>query len=200
MFDNLYLIREQDDAESFVRQQELLKSIKKDACADDIIKLAILQINSVNHDWETARDILISYLDKFDDFNYLAIGTYVADFVYPVFSGNMFYPKLVSNYERYSDKEKAIVLYLSVFMKTHPGDKINARELIELLDRAIILDSQSPSFYDLRALLSKKKTDQTIADQMRVVLESREWKAKEDSLDPKYFIDLYILHKYEYIV
>ena len=44
MFDNLYLIREQDDAESFVRQQELLKSIKKDACADDIIKLAMVGV------------------------------------------------------------------------------------------------------------------------------------------------------------
>lgn len=198
MFKGCNLIEEQEDYKAFLKQQVLINAINENKQSSDVLKLAILQTQSLNNDWETAYTILS--IDIVDNYEYLVIGSYIANYIGVDRSENLFYQKLINNYEKYNDSEKAIVLYIKAFILFHSERNNRKVDLIRLIDEAISLNDQCPSFYELRFLLSKDDEYEKTANKCRVIMDKRDCQLLADSLDPWFFIEWYILHKYDYPV
>lgn len=194
MFENIELIRKDEDAKAYEEQKSLICRINKYRDPIDILRLAILQIHSLNNDWETAYSLVSGFSS--DGFTYLVIGSYISDYVQ---KKNTFLQVLLDHFKLYTDYEKAIVLYLkaySCYNSLTGFTKAERDELLYNLEEAILLNDQCPSFYELRYLIRHNRRDVITADNKRVFINRDDAESFENSLDPEYFISWYILHKY----
>lgn len=193
MFEDINLITPQESIELFQFQKELIDSYANKPLAETLTKLALLQTLTPVNDTKEAINILIKYGISFDDFDLLAIGSYLMS-TFSFDKKNVFLEKLLE-FEGLSDDELSLVKLLTVYEMIYQNNNINTNVVTCLLEESIKLCPRHPrAFLWLSNITKERKYVVLAKESVDVILTEEEIKKLciSDLVDPVFFINDYI--------